>query len=684
MAAPVYATDLATLDLAEANTNWAEPTAAGWTLGAAPGTADPENAIQGTNGVPKAFNATGVGGMLANFGSAPTIPTDGVFMGWCFFASPANIDTEANGGLRLVAGSALNNFKAWKLLGSDSYLYGGWVNLAADPTVAADYTETGSGSNQYFGWVVKTLSNITKGSPFVTDAFRYGRAEARISEGSTADGYATFAGFATTNDNSSNRWGLIQNIPGGYLWKGLITLGYSTAVDFRDSNRSIVIDNTKKVGAAFNKIQIRQSTSRVDWTNILITSLSTVSRGRFEVVDNADVNFLACQFTNMDTFILLGATDILNSIFKNCNTITAPGSKLNGTSVLTPIVAADASAVIWNVNTETDGSLDDMIFSKGTNAHHAIEFGSSIPSEITLRGCDFTGFSASQNNNASIFHFKDTGGTITLNLINCSSDVSFATSYRSDGATIVINIDPVTFSVTVKDLDTSAAIENARVIVPVTSGVNFPYLASVSIVSTGTTATVTHTNHGLATNDSILISGVNEDEYNGVFVITVTGVSTYTYVMAGDPADTATGTPVATMVLINGVTNASGIITDARTYSSDQPVSGWARRHTYGPSYTAATWTDGTNTLTKTGAFTGMSGTFLITITAGTNMTPGIYLATWVNANDVTLPGGAGSANSTNVEFTIGAKPLYRQAPVADTVNSVNGLSVTVFLQPDE
>jgi len=65
-------------------------------------------------------------------------------------------------------------------------------------------------------------------------------------------------------------------------------------------------------------------------------------------------------------------------------------------------------------------------------------------------------------------------------------------------------------------------------------------------------------------------------------------------------------------------------------------------------------------------------------------MTPGIYLATYVNANDVTLPGGAGSADSSDVAFTIGAKPLYRQAPVADTISATNGLSVIVFLQPDE
>ena len=169
----------------------------------------------------------------------------------------------------------------------------------------------------------------------------------------------------------------------------------------------------------------------------------------------------------------------------------------------------------------------------------------------------------------------------------------------------------VTFSVTVKDLETSAVIENARVLVPVTSGVNFPYQASVTITGAGTTATVTHTAHGLADNDNILIAGANEDEYNGAYTIDVTGVNTYTYTTpATVSASPATGTITATMVLLNGLTNASGVITDSRTYSAAQPVSGWVRKAT--------------------------------------------------------------------------GSPLYRQAPVADTVSNTNGLSVTVFLQPDE
>ena len=580
MAVPVYATDLATLDLAEAVTNWAEPTAAGWTLGAAPGTADSENAIQGTNGIPKAFNATGVGGMLLNFGSSPTIPTDGVFMGWLFWASPANIDTEANGGMRMVAGSALNNFKAWTVAGSDSYLYGGWINVAVDPTTTADYTVTGTGTNQYFGWVVKTLSAITKGSPFVTDAFRYGRAEARISEGSTADGYATFSGFATTNDSSSNRWGLIQAVPGAYLWKGLMTLGYSTAVDFRDSNKSIIIDNTKKVGAAFNKIEIRQSTSRVDWTNILITSLSTVSRGRFEVVDNADVNFESCQFTGMDTFLLLSNTDILNSIFKNCNTITAPGSNLSGTSVLTPIVSTDTSGVVWNVNIDTDGNLDNMHFTKGANAHHAIELGLLCPLTITLRGIDFSGFNTSNGQNDSVLHIMRTALTVTINTIGCTGTVS----YKSAGATVDIIADAITTLVNVKN-SSGSNIQNARVLLKAATGGPLPFEETVTIINVATLATVTHTAHGLVTNDKVLILGASHDANNSVFSITRLTDDSYTYTMESSPGSSPTGTITSTYVALAGLTDASGNISSSKVLSSDQPVTGWIRKGTSSPYY---------------------------------------------------------------------------------------------------
>lgn len=338
----------------------------------------------------------------------------------------------------------------------------------------------------------------------------------------------------------------------------------------------------------------------------------------------------------------------------------------------------DNSKVSTSVIAELADIQNSSFISSGTG--YAIEV-TGTAGNVTLTGLTFTGYASTDGSTGNEAIFVNIGsGTCNITIIGGT-----VPSIRTAGATVVVIEEPRTFTVTVKDLETGSVIQNARVIVPVTNGDNFPYQVVVTIAGTGTTATVTHTGHGRATGDNILIAGASPDYYNGAFTITKIDANSYSYTTADTIATSpATGTITATMVLLNGLTNASGVITDSRTYSANQSVSGWVRRHTYGPSYTSATWTDGTSTLTKTGAFTGMSGTFLITITAGTNMTSGVYLATWVNANDVTLPGGAGSANSTDVEFIIGAKPLYRQAPVADTVSVTNGLSVTVFLQPDE
>lgn len=58
-------------------------------------------------------------------------------------------------------------------------------------------------------------------------------------------------------------------------------------------------------------------------------------------------------------------------------------------------------------------------------------------------------------------------------------------------------------------------------------------------------ATVTCTAHGFATNDQVNMRGATQTEYNGDFLITVTGTDTFTYTVSGTPATPATGTIVA-------------------------------------------------------------------------------------------------------------------------------------------
>lgn len=66
--------------------------------------------------------------------------------------------------------------------------------------------------------------------------------------------------------------------------------------------------------------------------------------------------------------------------------------------------------------------------------------------------------------------------------------------------------------------------------------------ATVLIVRSGTTATVTQAVHGRLVGDCVLISGANETAYNGEFyIVAIPDANSFTYTVAGSPATPATG-----------------------------------------------------------------------------------------------------------------------------------------------
>ena len=90
------------------------------------------------------------------------------------------------------------------------------------------------------------------------------------------------------------------------------------------------------------------------------------------------------------------------------------------------------------------------------------------------------------------------------------------------------------------------------------------------------------------TGAKVNIRGADVPEYNGIKTITVTTANAYTYVTTGAPTSPATGTITSTTVFIDGVTNASGIITDTRSLVSNQPIKGRVRRATTGKLFKTA------------------------------------------------------------------------------------------------
>jgi hypothetical protein len=81
-----------------------------------------------------------------------------------------------------------------------------------------------------------------------------------------------------------------------------------------------------------------------------------------------------------------------------------------------------------------------------------------------------------------------------------------------------------------------------------------------SITKSGTTATLTTAApHGLITGNKVVISGATANDYNGSFVITRTGASTFTYTMLTTPAANATVVGIYTVIGITGVDSSTFI-----------------------------------------------------------------------------------------------------------------------------
>lgn len=325
------------------------------------------------------------------------------------------------------------------------------------------------------------------------------------------------------------------------------------------------------------------------WIVSNVSIVNTGTRAQF-LMDNADFNTIemdGCSLTGLGTISLpsSGGTSrfTTNCIFTDCGEITNNGANMSGSSILLSNAAADAGALIYAESADPDGELNDMTFSQGAAAHHAIDFQTGISATQTLRNCDFNGFSSSDDVSGSVFKFPDGAGPFTLNLVNCTNDGSGFTVDST--STVNVVIDPVTTLIHVDD-NTGADLQNCRVYLKASAG-PLPFEDSVTISRSGTVATVTHASHGMETNDKVKIQGITDkvEDNNGVHQITFISAGSYSYVTTDSGSTSYTGTIIATWVALEGDTDVGGDISLSKTYSSAQPVTGFARKSTASPRF---------------------------------------------------------------------------------------------------
>jgi hypothetical protein len=411
-------------------------------------------------------------GMIYNNGSTTITSPKAVFL-WGQYLDVAGVNTKSAGGVQVCIGSSATAYYEYWVDGSDTLIRGGWKSYAINPTVgsvsASNTTGSPTATKAFFGYKVLGSSAPTKGYPLAVDGIRYGR-EFQTTNGQSGS-YGTFAGAAAYNDVSTRRYGQFSDAGGTYTMKGLFVMGTTaTSVDFRDTSGSvIVIEATDFVTQDFNGFEVRNASSNVEWTGASVISLSTVSPGNF-VVTAGTLTLDSCSFTNMRTFTFTSSTTATGCTFKSPYSVTASGSNMSGSQVLTPTMVAGAPGFIWNSTTDTDGKLDGMTFSKGTTSHHAIGF-YQYASSFVLRDVTFTGFTNTVGSTAAPLYFPDTGSDRTWNITanGCSGLTVDGYAKARSGDTVNITLDQVTLTVEVRDEAGALVTDNTEVTVVRTS-----------------------------------------------------------------------------------------------------------------------------------------------------------------------------------------------------------------------
>lgn len=292
---------------------------------------------------------------------------------------------------------------------------------------------------------------------------------------------------------------------------------------------------------------------------------------------SSDTDFTGSAVVNAN--VTLRSTVSLDSVtFTDCPTFTQNSAVLTNCTFNDTKVTSAAPG-------DADNISNSSFNSSGTG--HALEIGGTA-ADMTLTNVEFTGYAVSDGSTGNeAIYVNIATGSMTISVSGGSTP-----SIRTAGATVTVQ-NAVTVKVTVKDANALTAIEDARVLLEVDTGGDLPAGESITITRSGSTASVSHTAHGMTTGMSVIIRGVTEDEYNGIFTISNVTANAYDYTVSGTPATPATGSPKATCAILSGLTNASGILqTTSFNYTSSQPVTGRVRKATTGTKY-------------KTGAITG-------------------------------------------------------------------------------
>jgi len=560
-----------------------------------------DNVLESSNSVGDKVSATtittyatgaAVTGEPYNFSSGGGNQDDHIFM---ITQLQGSVDTLANGGVGIVVADdlATDSVGTWYVGPKAGYL-GGWVYYVVDPARNFDVVTAGTGAWTTTGnpaqlsgvdglgvrWKV-TNSIMGASDNCFLDVMSVGSGY-RLTNGDAGSTEGKFSDFTSYEETSTNRYGALESKSGILFPLCKLYIGASTGAtntEFIDSGFTVVWQDSF-VRSTFYALICVQGSGTTD---------VQLSNGTFKAAGTTEVYFDFAGVANVDLTNVNIERARLVDLDANCAWI---GGQL-GTSGMVELFGA---ATIQNVNMLSGSDASQLKITNNTyldNVDHVgfTSAGTGHAIEITATGTysfdniTFSGYAGSDGSTGNECVYNNSGGAVTINVTGGTTP----TIRNGAGASTTVNAGSVTVTITATNTS-GTAIQDARVLITAAAAGPFPFDITVTISNSGTTATVTHTLHGLATNDKVQIKGASHAQNNGVFTITVLTANTYSYTMPSDPGSSPTGTIKATFAVISGLTDVAGQITMSRVFPSDQPISGKVRKSTSAPFYKTTTF----------------------------------------------------------------------------------------------
>ena len=588
MALTIAIEGLGVLSDAESTTGWGITGSGGLSMGT-----DTEIYYQGSACNSVAISSGKNGWVWYNYGSGlnfqSTYAGQRVYI-WFNITTVGSMNTKATPGLAIRIGTNTTNFRTWTLAGSDDLhgYKGGWRCVVIDPTLTGSIADTGTyntASLQYFGIYYNGSGSARSNNVFV-DTIAIGKG-VRV-YGTSSESIGDMVSYCT--DLSVRAWGMVQQREGINYIYGTLYFGGNASNDTVASTSGKVLqwgdseywngsNWVTSMGNGFNGLTIDDHAShKTEFSDgVLVGSNAGRSGNVYIGASTINTTFDLYGGNHADSLTyfygtifqnITGAISWGNDADHRCYSVTFqscaqfdPVGAIKIRNSLFISTASTSGALLWNESMD----ISNCRFISNT-VGAGIKMPGSAGTPYAYGALFFSGNTYDVNNTS--------GSAISINK-NSNSD---PTTYTGSAVTF-LGVS-VTTLISVTDIDSGDPIQYARVLAVVADGSNFPYQDSVTITSTGTTATVSHALHGLATGDWVVISGAVEPEYNGVFEITYIDSGSYSYTMNGDPTSPATGTIVSTLAIIHGQTDINGEITDIREVPVDQILTGWVRMAT--------------------------------------------------------------------------------------------------------